>query len=836
MTEQILRLVEQIRHFRATSANTLPLNTFFLNDTDVLCGERETGESRHPYYADGLVVWAYSSGQITACESTLHIFKASNSTEDPNLNFFGGLPFEDDWFPLALQNANRQLFEPFAVERYVVFAPKHAYYLAVANGIVFAVRLFVSRDKHIHLTFTAINTADKPQDVYLASCIEPRLLTWEEENFWDRMRFCSERTENGYLLHADDNWLVINQTTVGGEMLAASHSAGRSSFLGKNGRGFTNAVPLRTGALLHEHRAANTADMAVAADLVQFRLQAGESVRTEYDLSYSTNKGEAVRATQLPVGTTAVDRMLFVEERDDVAALDGLRIRFDDFNGIDAALFTRFLRHVQKQVSFCALGKNYASPLIGVRDVMQQLEVSLMWQPQESRDKLVTAMHYILESGRPPRQFSVPTTPDALPMMDLRRFIDQGVWVISAFYCYLCFTDDWSILDEECSYYAASPDNTHIIGKSEQKDSVLAHLLRIMDYLGSKLDPETGCLRALHGDWNDALDGLGKSADPATPYGSGVSVMASLQFYRNCIEIDSILAHLSGYDNKRAQYAAYEQTLKNGLLTYAVDTDGAGNKRIVHGWGDKRAYYVGSFCDPGGVARRSTTATAFWVLSGMLEHTPDLRDTLVGDLLEMRSRYGLKTFDVPFARDTFPYVGRLATITPGTYENAAAYVHASLFGTAALFCLGESDAAWEELIRSCVLTHPDCTKTPFVMPNSYCESDNYCLNGESMGDWYTGSGAVLLKTIVRHGLGIQPTLDGVVIAPAGTMPCKSASITLTVKGHPLTVRYKNRGQGTRTITVNDTPKAFAQDPITGIGICFLHTSALSDGMIIQITD
>ncbi|MBE6763561.1 MAG: hypothetical protein E7553_04295 [Ruminococcaceae bacterium] len=836
MTEQILQLIEQIRTFEADSTNTLPQNAFFLNDTQVLCCERETGESRHPYYADGLVVWAYSSGQITACESTLHIFKSSNSTEDPNLNFFGGLPFEDGWFPVALQNANRQLFEPFAVSRYVVYAPKHAYYLAVTDDVVFAVRLHVSRDKHIHLAFAAVNTSDTPQTVYLASCIEPRLLTWEEENFWDRMRFCSERTENGYLLHADSNWLVIRQQTSGGEVLAASHSAGRSSFLGKNGRGFTNAVPLRTGTLLHEHPAANTADMAVAADMVHYRLQAGEAVRCEFDLSYYTCKEEALAASALEVSTAAVDRTLYPEERNDLAALDGMSIRFDDYNGIDPALFTRFLRHVQKQVSFCALGKNYAGPLIGVRDVMQQLEVSLMWQPHESRDKLVTAMNYVLESGRPPRQFSVPTDPDALPMMDLRRFIDQGVWVIDAFYTYLCFTDDWSILDEPCSYYVPSADNSYIVGKSDCCDSVLCHLLRIMDYLGSKLDPETGCLRALHGDWNDALDGLGKSADPAHPYGSGVSVMASLQFYRNCAQMDEILTHVGGCEDKRAQYLTYEQTLKNSLLTYAVDTDKNGNKRIVHGWGDNRAYRIGSFCDPDGVARRSTTATAFWAISGMLAHTPEMRDSLANDLLAMRSRYGLKTFDVPFARDTFPYVGRLATITPGTYENAAAYVHASLFGVAALFCLGKSDAAWEELTRSVVLTHPDCTKTPFVMPNSYCDSDAYCLQGESMGDWYTGSGAVLVKNIVRYGFGIVPTLDGLKIAPAKTMPFKNASVALTVKGHPLTVIYENRGQGTRTVTVDGMEQITAHDPLTDIDLFFLHTSTLSDGMTVRITD
>ncbi len=835
--QDILRLLEQIHAFEADSTNTLPQNTFFLSDTDVLCCERETGESRHPYHADGLVVWAYSSGQITACESTLHIFKSSNSTEDPNLNFFGGLMNGDSWFPVALQNANRQLYEPFAVKRYVIYCAHYAVYLAETEQAVFAARLHVSRDKHIHLAFTAVNLTDAPLSLYMASCIEPRLLTWEEENFWDRMRFCGHKTEGGYLFHADGNYLTVNQKTCGGTVLEASHSVGRSAFLGKNGRGFANAEPLKSGKLLNSMTAANTADMPVAADLVQYHLEAGGCVRREYDLSYFFCEEDALAASREKVDVDAIDRLLLQEQTARLASLEDMTVHFDDWHGVlDPLLLNRFLRQVQQQVSFCALGKNYAGPLIGIRDVMQQLEVSLMWQPRESRGKLITALSYILENGRPPRQFSVPSSPDALPMMDLRRFIDQGVWVISTIYTYLCFTADDSILDELCSYYIVAPDNSHVIGKSHTRDTVLEHLLRIMDYLGRKLDPETGCLRALHGDWNDALDGLGKTTDPQSAYGSGVSVMATLQLYRNCLEMDEILAHTGTFAHKRDEYAAFAARIRNGLLSYALDTNEAGERRVVHGWGDKRAYRIGSFRDPDGVARRSITATAFWAISGMAAHTPELCDTLVADLLSLRSRYGLKTFDKPFARDTFPYIGRLATIIPGTYENAAAYVHASLFGIAALFCLGESGAAWEELERSMVISHPDCTKTPFVMPNSYCESDSYCMHGESMGDWYTGSGAVLLKNIVRYGFGIVPTLDGLRLQTAAAMPCDRASLSLTVKGHAITVSYENRGQGTRTIMVDGEVRSTVYDPLMKTYILTIPADQITDGMQILIAD
>ena len=55
----------------------------------------------------------------------------------------------------------------------------------------------------------------------------------------------------------------------------------------------------------------------------------------------------------------------------------------------------------------------------------------------------------------------------------------------------------------------------------------------------------TNCLRILYGDWNDALDGLGKTNEPDKIYGTGVSVMASLHFYQNLYEISDITRQLS---------------------------------------------------------------------------------------------------------------------------------------------------------------------------------------------------------------------------------------------------------------------------------------------------
>ena len=69
LDKQLKDIMKQIDEFKASEDNRLPQNTFYLNDKDILCCERENGVSRFPYDANGLVVWARSNGHIDAYES-----------------------------------------------------------------------------------------------------------------------------------------------------------------------------------------------------------------------------------------------------------------------------------------------------------------------------------------------------------------------------------------------------------------------------------------------------------------------------------------------------------------------------------------------------------------------------------------------------------------------------------------------------------------------------------------------------------------------------------------------------------------------------------------------
>ncbi len=839
LSEKIASLLADIQALQQnpTPESKLPQNTYYLNERDILCMERQVGENRFPYDADGLVVWARASGHIEAIESTLTVLKSVSFSEDPSIAFFAGFPRGDGtYFPVSILGIGGQMFEPEGVQRYVVYGPKCAYYITDTAAVTFAVRLYVSPDKHIRFSYIAMNKTADPQKFYMEANME----CGSAGNLWGRLNKYGQRYgDNAYMLRTDGFCMVINRARTGGVEGESYYSVAKSDLIGGYGRMLSSAIGLREGKLLRQRSKVNTVDLPAISEMVHYTLPGGEEIRWEYDLSYYYGLAETEPAIGALVDSAALDKEIAIADEEEFHRYDSMTIRFDDWKGkLNAGLINRFIRSVQKQVSLCALGKNYVGAYLGVRDVMQQLESSLIWQPEISRQKIVSALNYILEDGRPPRQFAIPPTADVLPAMDLRKFIDQGVWIISTVYTYLAFTDDYSILDESCSYYIADEGNTTIVDKSKITDTVLDHLLNIMDFLARNLDTEDGtnCLRILYGDWNDAINGLGNTTREGREFGTGVSVMATLQYWQNLREMVEILDHLGKHADKAAKYRDLADKLEIGVKDNAIVTNDKGEKRVAHGWGDLRSYFIGSWNDPDGVERVSTTAHAFWVLSGMLERTPELKSAVTNALHISNSRYGFRTFDKPFPKSVRAQVGRVVDLTPGTFENAAAYVHAGTFAIMALFMAGESAWAWKELEQAMVISHDNCTLTAFVMPNSYCESEEYGIDGDSMGDWYTGSGTVLIKELVRCGFGIHPVLDGLWLQVPATMPCDNGEIAVTVKGSKLKLTYHNEGKGGRTYTINGETVVGEFDPLLGAPRVFIPTAALRPTMEIVVTD
>lgn len=814
--KDIIENVKALKNEKALQERgALPSNCYFLNEDEVVCFPRESGDARRPYSCDGLVLWAYSSGNIKIEESTFNVNLDFFYGQDPKIAFYYGKKSESGFVPVSLTGAGVNPLEG-EVDRYCVFCDDGAYYMVESDGVIGGVKTYVDASKRVRFELYLENNSAEPIETYLSAYFDLILLNKLFEDIETKWYRTVEVKDDGFLTsvteYLDRTTCLYHYASLKREYCGVVGSTtSPTEFKGRQSACLSAAKSLAVGSLSGVKRVTNFNEPAISADLAPFTLNSGESKSCSYVISLASSKEELNDVKG--VGSD------FDETYKNIPSIRLVGNRF----GVSDFALSAFIKSVEKQVEFCARAKNYAGPLIGVRDIFQQLEGAMLWIPEYCREKIVEAIGFIGEDGRAPRQYSYPDNPSVLPNMDLREYIDQGVWIISTVYRYLSLTGDYSILDEICGYYKFCGRKVDF---SSRRDDVLTHLVAICDYLLSNLDDETGCLHVLYGDWNDALDGLGKTDDASKEFGTGVSVMATLQLYENLAELIEIFKKVGRFTEKIEKYSVERERIADGINKYAV-VEKHGEKKIVHGWGDGNSFKVGSFCDNDGLSRDSITSNAFFVLSDMISRRPEMKEHILAAYDRLDSKYGIKTFEPYFAEDNLK-VGRITHLPKGTAENGATYIHATLFAIWSLFELGESRRAWEQIKKILPITHDFISTTPFVMPNSYIHNDELGLDGESMSDWFTGSGCVLVKTLYFCVFGIRVNLDSLTVNMPEYLPFGEMKTKLAIKGGVVEISYENKGEGKRTVFV-DGKKVDGVPSLTNADVCGKNVS-------IKITD
>lgn len=842
---KILRLLDNIKELRTGGMDdiSMPGNVFYLNETDIVCMERKDGFSRYPYDMDGLNLWVRSDGHITANESNLIIFRTPYSGDEPTLEFWGGIKNGNEWIPVSVTGVTAPLYESIEVKRYTVYCSREAYYISETEKYVFAVRACVTTDKKIHFTTYAINKCGDSAELYIAAYISPTLRFVNDDNEWapwmrvPKMYEDTSCTITRFSNPEDNditNIAVISADVVSSLEFNIEKTVSKNTFL-NGGKSIHSAYSLRSGGFEKEIYSINTVDMPIYSAIGKFVLNSNESFCIDFSLRVVHENDEIKQILEKKHTFDDITFDIKNQQEKQHMSLSGFDINFDKLNNINLSnnLFNRFLKNVRRQVELCAFGKNYHANMLGMRDVYQQLTAAIAWNSSEARNKMLRALNYIMSNGRVPRQISIPDVEGVIPEFDIRLYIDQGFWIIETFHKYISFTGDYTILDEICSYYEIIDEKKKQYKKSATEDTALEHLIKITDFLISNIDEETGCLKILHGDWNDAVNGLGMATD-GEGFGNGVSVMATLQLYKSLMEMSEILTYKGICKEKCNEFNEIRDSISHALETYALQKDGE-ETHILHGWGDKGSYKIGSIKDSDGKKRYSSTVYSFWCISGMLKRDITLKPSIMSAYKALDSKYGLMTFNEPFPRD-MKGVGMITTLTPGIGENACTYVHAATFAIMSLFIMGEPEEAWNQIFKVIPITHNSVNKSPFVMPNSYCCNQDMNIDGESLNDWYTGSGAVLTRCIFEYGMGVMADLCGIKISTPAYMPSDSIKAGFKAKGKNISFAYHNTNSGTRKYYINDIEIESKADPVSGNKYIYIDNSSVIDDMEIKVVD
>ncbi len=848
--------------------NKMPGGVYVLDRNHLLAYPRDNGDSRFPYGQGGFNFWVHASGYMHSNEGLFSHFVRSAHGQEPNIAFFAGLPRGDSFQPVSLLSVPVMDDADAPVTRYTVLSYAAAYFITEVDGLRFVVRAFAKPNNDLCFTLYAENRSPSDRSVYLSSYFNPFLrhqLFQSDEDPWFKeiqvvSRFkSSPRTLESFLVRVNEdldrtrsfsNWGVLRRALTPSSQCTLTRkeaTTARGQYVGGSRHSLHTAKALKAGTFGRGQNVCTFVDQAIAADMLHLHMPAMEHARIDIVFSQAETSADAKRLVEEPVDCIEIDKQLDSLIADDELRHSSLELTVDkaDTQVLRQPVFNTFLECLKRQVEFCALIKGYIqvtpNSLIGVRDVSQAIEALAAWRPDAARDKLLEMLGFTAPDGRCFRQYSLPASDGSAGQMDLRPFIDQGSWVISCLVSYIKFTGDYNILNEQVGYHEIIDEPAGVVEKSNKQDSVLMHMFKIMQYLLDHRDhSHTGCVRALYGDWNDAMDGLGISLDPSQKFGTGVSVMATLHVLQNCTEMIDLLAALDDqrYDKYVTAYNDASQNLRQGLNEYAVERNDKGHTRILHGWGDRRSYLVGGFKDPDGVPRDGLTSNAFWVLSGMLEEKSPLRSIILDAFDRLDSKYGLKTFAPAFPPNTRG-VGRIGKLPPGTAENGACYIHATAFAIMALFQMGQSKRAWEQLYKILPFTdiHENLSHSPFVMPNSYGHNPGKSIDGQNMNDWQTGSSNVVLKTLIRFVFGIEPAFDGLWIQPAANAPFEHFHAKATVQKCQIDLTCKTTIARGRKFTVNGQAVDGVFDPKMQIDRLWIPSEQLREKRLdISISD
>lgn len=833
----IYKLIEAVEKDELKAAK-LPSESYYLPGDLILIKDPTNSGARFPYARQGMTIWAYASGYVTINNSSFYIGLPSNDGKEPYIDFFGIEKVAGKTEPVSILGVSKNIKE-IPLKRYTVYSKNVCYYLTKTENFLYAVLVFIDESTKVYMMNVAINLSNETKPITLSAFLnllfkydsgESVETKWFKKVTYKDDQFLYESPENLDRHTMIENYGVVKRV-VSKEANKVLNTTSRIDYVGKRNESLRNAKSLYENNFSQAPQVTHFTDTAICGDLITFDVSPDEVVWTGYEIQKAHEKSTLHHIQDESLSVADFKRIYQKLVQTNAYQFGNFDINFKGilYPTINDDLINQFIKMVEYQVDFAALSSNSGSVFLGVRDVMQQLESSLIWQKDIAKHKILEVLSFIDPSGIAPRQYSIPPKGQHA-RMDLREFIDQGVWIIYTIYTYLATTEDYQFLDEICGYYERI--GTGSAKLSKLSDSVLDHLVRVTDFLVSQIDDKTGCLKALYGDWNDALDGLGL-IEGSKGYGTGVSVMASLQLYDALHKMIEILKSKSSHEEHIETYQKTITRLEEGILKYAI-VEQNNERKVIHGWGHEYSYLVGSFNDSDHMNRDSLTSNAYFIISKMIEKKPDLKEDIIRAFRRLDSKYGLKTFE-PYFKENKGF-GRIINLPKGTAENAATYVHATLFGVLALYMMGEGEFANEQLYKILPLSHKMISTSPFVMSNSYSYNPESNMDGESMSDWYTGSANTLLKVIMRGLFGIHISLDKIKIEPSNVFPAKEASMTFDLDHKKISVVYQNQGLGHRVFKVNQVIVPSSMNELSHLKSIIIDKNLIIKDTTIEIID
>ena len=368
---------------------------------------------------------------------------------------------------------------------------------------------------------------------------------------------------------------------------------------------------------------------------------------------------------------------------------------------------------------------------VGYRDVLQDLMSITPFDPQFVRTEFLNALRYQLPDGRAVRQYERFEGGGH----DERMYMDSSVWMVDTLLRYLCDTGDMELLEHEVPFL-----------RSDEEATVYEHALRALrscyDFRG-----ENGLCLVGHGDWNDALDGIGRG-------GSGVSVWLSMSF----LYFSKEMRRLAEYLDKRDDVEMLGNWIEE--MTTVINETAWDGEHYVYGFDDEGRPIGSQENEEGKIHLNSNT----WSLLSGVAQAAGREEHVFRAMERLDTQIGHLLLDPPYT-EVSRHVGRIADMRPGMFENGAVYTHGQSFFIAAMIKLGRGRDAYQAIKATLPdASIPDITTAPLHQQTNFAVGKAHPHFGQHLYTNFTGSLAWHRRTI-EWMVGVIPDLDALVIDP-----------------------------------------------------------------------
>ena len=428
---------------------------------------------------------------------------------------------------------------------------------------------------------------------------------------------------------------------------------------------------------------------------------------------------------------------------------------------------------------------------MGFRDSNQDLLGFVHMVPDRARQRLLDISATQLPSGGAYHQYQ-PLTKRGNDAVG-SGFNDDPAWLVLAVAAYLKETGDFAVLDEAVPF-----DN-----QPGTESRLYEHLVRAIDYTLDRLGPH-GLPLIGRADWNDCLNLNCFSETPGESFqttenrsgGVAESVFIGGLFVLAANEMAAIAEQLSdGSTSGRCRDAARE-------MVAAVQRDG------WDGAWFRRAYdYFGRpigsaentegriFIEPQGVCIMSGIGLDDGRAPRALASVREMLATEHGIVLQQPAytHYALE-------------LGEISTYPPGYKENAGIFCHTNPWLMIAEAMAGNADGALDYYLRINPSARERISDVHRCEPYVYAQmiaGRDAPTHGEAKNSWLTGTAAWNFVAISQWILGIRPTFDGLVVAPALPSDWNGFGAHRRFRGADYEITVTRRGPGDEIAIIVD---------------------------------